>query len=430
MIKTALVLGGGGSRGSYQIGVWQALKELDINIDIVTGTSVGALNSALICIGDFENAISLWKSMKTSMVLDIDLDEELSMDKKVKTVIKTFMSDYVRQGGTDAYPLKQLIMQYVCEDKMRQSPISCGMVVVDKSTLKPLELYIEDIKAGQLGDYLLASSSLFPAMKSCNIEGTDYIDGGYYDNLPVELALKKGADKIIAVDLESIGMIRRGIIKKTQNLTTIKCYWDLGPILLFDNETILKNIRLGYLDTMKAFGVFDGIAYAFSKNEIPIFIKHNKDKIESYNQILGLKYSSEFKDLKDSVFHLKIITHIQKKYKKVLKNHYSSFLKSAIESAGEIFNIDCTKIYTLEIFNKRLHSCMNELEIPYIKSEGSAYTKNVKHALSLLNKKMRTIYLASNIKNAYDSGSNSSFFVPALFLPDEFLAAYYISMLD
>ena len=45
--KTALVLGGGGSRGAYEAGVWQALTELGIEIDIVTGTSVGAINAAL-----------------------------------------------------------------------------------------------------------------------------------------------------------------------------------------------------------------------------------------------------------------------------------------------------------------------------------------------------------------------------------------------
>lgn len=40
-MKTGLVLGGGGSRGAYEIGVWQALRELGIGIDVVTGTSVG-----------------------------------------------------------------------------------------------------------------------------------------------------------------------------------------------------------------------------------------------------------------------------------------------------------------------------------------------------------------------------------------------------
>ena len=43
----ALVLSGGGAKGSYQLGVWKALRELNIKFDIITGTSVGALNGAL-----------------------------------------------------------------------------------------------------------------------------------------------------------------------------------------------------------------------------------------------------------------------------------------------------------------------------------------------------------------------------------------------
>ena len=55
---TALVLGGGGAHGAYQIGVWQALKEHNIQFEIITGTSVGALNGALILQGDMEKAIN------------------------------------------------------------------------------------------------------------------------------------------------------------------------------------------------------------------------------------------------------------------------------------------------------------------------------------------------------------------------------------
>ena len=42
--KRALVLAGGGAKGSYQIGVWRALQELDWTPDIITGASVGTLN--------------------------------------------------------------------------------------------------------------------------------------------------------------------------------------------------------------------------------------------------------------------------------------------------------------------------------------------------------------------------------------------------
>ena len=54
--KTALVLSGGGARGAYEAGVWQALTELGIKIDIITGTSVGAINAAMVAQDELELA--------------------------------------------------------------------------------------------------------------------------------------------------------------------------------------------------------------------------------------------------------------------------------------------------------------------------------------------------------------------------------------
>ena len=70
-MKTALVLGGGGSRGAYEIGVCKALEELEIEIDMVFGTSVGAINGAMIAQGDLALAEKLWLELSTDMVFDI-----------------------------------------------------------------------------------------------------------------------------------------------------------------------------------------------------------------------------------------------------------------------------------------------------------------------------------------------------------------------
>ena len=61
-----VVLDGGGARGAYQIGAWKALKEAGIRIHAVAGTSVGALNGALICMDDLNKAQDIWKSMAFS----------------------------------------------------------------------------------------------------------------------------------------------------------------------------------------------------------------------------------------------------------------------------------------------------------------------------------------------------------------------------
>ena len=67
-----LVLEGGGAKGAYQIGAWKALREAGIKIRGVAGTSVGALNGALICMDDLEQAERLWKNIAYSKVMDVD----------------------------------------------------------------------------------------------------------------------------------------------------------------------------------------------------------------------------------------------------------------------------------------------------------------------------------------------------------------------
>lgn len=67
-----IVLEGGGARGAYQIGVWKALREAGMKIKGVAGTSVGALNGALICMDDLGKAEEIWGNMNYSTVFNVD----------------------------------------------------------------------------------------------------------------------------------------------------------------------------------------------------------------------------------------------------------------------------------------------------------------------------------------------------------------------
>ena len=57
----------------------------------------------------------------------------------------------------------------------------------------------------------MASCACFPAVATKEIDGQHYIDGGYYDNLPINLAISMGADEVIAVDLKAIGLKEKKI---------------------------------------------------------------------------------------------------------------------------------------------------------------------------------------------------------------------------
>ena len=275
MGKIGFVLSGGGARGAYEVGVWQALRELGIKIDIVTGTSVGAINGALVCQGAFDLAVSLWKALETHMVFDIKEGKNFSSKFDFNFDIgglpfdqlNAYAKEILTKGGADPTGLKTLLSTHLQEEVIRKSPIDFGLVAVEYPVMKPVYLKIKDIPEGQLADYILASAACFPAIKSHEIDGKKFIDGAFTDNLPINLALEMGADIIIAVDLETIGITHKSNLNDGEKMITISCPWDLGNFLLFDKVNSARILRLGYLDAFKSFGIYDGNYYTFVKGD-------------------------------------------------------------------------------------------------------------------------------------------------------------------
>ena len=257
--RKALVLAGGGARGSYQVGVWRALTELGWNPQIITGTSVGSLNGAMFALDLYETARDMWTSIRSQDVM------ELPEETRNLTELHQFLRDVVRAGGMDVTPLEEIVERVLDEDALRASPIRFGLVTVEKRGLKPRELPLEEIPKGKVKDYLLASAACFPALRAKQIDGVQFLDGGYRDNMPTALAQKMGADELVCVDLEGVGITlpnRTGL-----PTTMVRSYWELGDILHFDPDTARRNIELGYYDTLRAFGRLRGCAYAVAKNE-------------------------------------------------------------------------------------------------------------------------------------------------------------------
>lgn len=279
MKKTALVLSGGGSRGAYEIGVWKALKELDIQLDMVFGTSVGSINGALIAQGNLELAERLWQELETDMVFDVSNEEYTFKDTLEKIDVGGMSADdvlgyakeIVLHGGAGTSGLDMLMSKYIDENAIRSSTLTYGLVATEFPSMNGAFFYIDDIPKGQLKNHIMASASCFPAVKKCVIDDKKYIDGGYKDNLPVEMALNLGATTIIAVDLQSVGIIRKSTIdaavETCDEFHMIKSPVDLGNFLIFDGDNSKRIMTLGYLDTMRHFGKYDGLRYTFEKDQ-------------------------------------------------------------------------------------------------------------------------------------------------------------------
>ena len=92
-MKTALVLSGGGALGSYEVGVWQALRKLHIKFDIVTGTSVGALNAIMVTQNDFHKCMNVWQDISFSNIYATKIDSDIKLNKLYQMHAKEFIKN-------------------------------------------------------------------------------------------------------------------------------------------------------------------------------------------------------------------------------------------------------------------------------------------------------------------------------------------------
>ena len=161
----------------------------------------------------------------------------------------------------DVAPLQEIMRRNVNEDAVRRSTVRLGVVTTRFPTLSMVEKRLEDMEPGSLHEWLLASASCFPIFPMKTIGSERYIDGGYCDNTPVEMAVHAGARHIIAID---IGKHRsHAQYDRRPNVTYIRTAHPLGGLLTFDPELSARNRTLGYNDTMRAFGRLRGVAYSF-----------------------------------------------------------------------------------------------------------------------------------------------------------------------
>ena len=239
-MKRAIALCGGGTKGAYELGAWKALRELGISYQIVTGTSIGAINGALMAAGDFEQACELWDTIEMENVMadGLNLTTTIEGMYNQREAIRPFLKKYVKNKGADISPFIEFIDRTVDEERVRASGRDYGLVTVQVTPIKPLELTLNEIPQGKLKDFIMASASVFPVFPMQKIDGVTYLDGCYYDNLPVDLALKMGAEEVIAVDLHTSPSHPNYVNKPY--VTYITPSRSLGTILNFDRKVLEK----------------------------------------------------------------------------------------------------------------------------------------------------------------------------------------------
>ena len=291
MKKYGLVLAGGGGKGAYQIGAWQAMREMNITFEAIAGVSIGGINGALIAAGDYEKASDFWHNISVDkgvkFAKNLPDSENLFSRKNWGVLFK----EVIRSGGIDASPAADFISQFVDEKKVRDSGIALGVITVQMTQgVVPREIFIHEIPEGELVDYLLASANI-PLVTNIGPEGEKFLDGGAYDNTPLMTLKKRGYNRVIIVDISNIKGFAHNINYLNSEIVHIRPYDidDLGATFDFDDAVIDRRIKLGYLDTRKAFSYLLGNIYYFEPKTFRAMVKrYSADTVLQVEQMAHL----------------------------------------------------------------------------------------------------------------------------------------------
>lgn len=398
----ALVLGGGGAKGSYEVGVFKALRKLHMKFDIVTGVSIGSINGAFYVANEYKKCLKMWQKITTSDLFDVAIGSKMSKED-IKLLVKQMSS-----GGISFSNAYNFLKKNINEEKVRKSKIDYGLVTVSLTNKKPRFLTKEQIPYGKLVDYICASSICYPFVQAQDINDESFIDGGFYDGIPINLAIDMGATEILAVDL-SVLAINKKPKDKNIKVDVIKMKDKTPLTLTFTKEYANKNIKYGYNDTMKHFNKLDGKFYTFRKNDL--------DK--SYNELnkyfVEILKSTILNEPKNKIVNeLFSIAKINKLFVKIKYNHdFKEEVEEALEHLGVLFDIPNENIYSIKKYNKLLIRKVKELN--YIK----------------INKNLKDKFLIGYMYNKYIKSENKEEIIKemynlSLIFPREYLCTVYL----
>jgi len=258
MPKRGLALEGGGARGAYHMGVCKAYIERGYEFDGFVGTSIGAINAVMLASGEFDKALELWESIELDHLFDQELLDAFKLDKNAPTTFATAIKKILTDRGVDHSKIKKFLASYIVEEKVRATGLDFGLVTFSLNERKPYEIFLKDIPEGKLVDYILASAKL-PFLTAHTIDDSRFIDGGVYNNCPINMLIDQGYDEIIAVRTKGFGLFRR--YDRKANVTLIETNENLGNFLSFGPNNSKLNIQRGYCDALKVIDNLSGEKY-------------------------------------------------------------------------------------------------------------------------------------------------------------------------
>ena len=260
--KKAIVLGGGGSLGAYQVGCFKYLHEIGYEYDIVYGTSIGSVNGLVMSQGleSYPYLQELWDNITIKDITDDDIEMYMNFESMLNTIksvkdITTKLGKNIKTLGANTDNFYNFLTKKIDINKVLNSPIDFKLNTINITI--PHVTVIDKRRMGdKLIDYVIASSSATPVLQPHKIKHgfiyNYYIDGGFADNLMVSQALKDGYEEIIAIDINYISATH----PEYMNDPRVKYIFpseNLGSFFTFDHEVLSRNMEIGYKDIKEYF---------------------------------------------------------------------------------------------------------------------------------------------------------------------------------
>jgi NTE family protein len=191
-MATAFVLGGGGVHGAAEVGMLRALAERGIRPDLVVGTSIGALNGAVLAAdpdGAVDRLTDLWTRTEDGNPFEASLLEQAA------TVART----WTHLHGN--HRLQRLLLEVLPARTFEELalPFSCVAASIERAGPRWFD-------RGPLVPALLASSAVPGLLPPVEVDGEHHLDGGLVDSIPVDRALALGATRVFVLQ---VGRVER-----------------------------------------------------------------------------------------------------------------------------------------------------------------------------------------------------------------------------
>ena len=160
--------------------------------------------------GDYEKARDCWENLTYSKIMETDdstmdrfLRGKLSIAQAFETTVAFF-----KNKGYDVGPLKELIEENVDGDRIRSWPGDIVVMTFNLDTKKEEEISLKDKTDEQIHDYLLATANMAPVFRTQELQGARYIDGGYGNNVPVDVLIDRNYKDIIVIRIYGVGFVK------------------------------------------------------------------------------------------------------------------------------------------------------------------------------------------------------------------------------